>query len=155
MATYMMRHVTGFLALSATLLIPGAAAYVTAQAGSSGPLSIARQGYLFAGGTYTTVNGRQVMSGQSYVTPLVPRHVAATTTELVPQPDSKPLTCRQREVLQLVAEGTRTPAIAGRLHISQRTVENHRARLMRKLGLQNHSELVRHAVRHGLISLTE
>ena len=45
--------------------------------------------------------------------------------------------------------------IAARLHISQRTVENHRASLMRKLGLKNQSELVRYALRRGLISLEE
>jgi DNA-binding NarL/FixJ family response regulator len=61
------------------------------------------------------------------------------------------LTTREREVLQLVAEGKTSPEIASRLHISPRTVENHRANLMRKLGLQNYTELVRHALRHGLI----
>jgi two-component system, NarL family, response regulator NreC len=65
------------------------------------------------------------------------------------------LTAREREVLQLAAEGQTNPEIAARLHISQRTVENHRANLMRKLGLQNQSELVRHAVRHGLIPLDD
>jgi DNA-binding NarL/FixJ family response regulator len=48
---------------------------------------------------------RQVMNGQAYVTPLVPRQVASAATELTPGLDSRPLTCRQREVLQLVAEG--------------------------------------------------
>jgi DNA-binding NarL/FixJ family response regulator len=65
------------------------------------------------------------------------------------------LTGREREVLQLAAEGKSSPEIGGRLHISPRTVENHRASLMRKLGLQNQSELFRHAVRHGLISVEE
>ncbi len=65
------------------------------------------------------------------------------------------LTPREREVLQLAAEGKTGPEIAARLHISQRTVENHRANLMRKLALENQSELVRHALRHGLISLEE
>src|ERR1700676_5081780 len=48
------------------------------------------------------------------------------------------LTAREREVLQLAAEGKTNPEIASRLHISPRTVENHRTHLMRKLGLQNH-----------------
>jgi DNA-binding NarL/FixJ family response regulator len=65
------------------------------------------------------------------------------------------LTAREREVLQLAAEGKTGAEIAARLHISQRTVENHRANLMRKLGLKNQSELVRHAVRRGLIPLEE
>jgi DNA-binding NarL/FixJ family response regulator len=62
---------------------------------------------------------------------------------------------REREVLQLSAEGKTSAEIANRLHISARTVENHRANLMRKLGLHNQSELVRHAIRHGLVPLDE
>ena len=65
------------------------------------------------------------------------------------------LTTREREVLQLAAEGSHSAKIAARLHISQRTVENHRASLMRKLGLKNQSELIRYAVRRGLIALEE
>jgi DNA-binding NarL/FixJ family response regulator len=65
------------------------------------------------------------------------------------------LTVREREVLQLTAEGKTSSEIAACLHISSRTVENHRSNLMRKLDLQNQSELVRHALRHGLISLDD
>jgi two-component system, NarL family, response regulator NreC len=65
------------------------------------------------------------------------------------------LTPREREVLQMAAEGKTNAEIAKRLHISTRTVENHRTNLMHKLGLHNPSELVRHALRHGLISLEE
>ena len=61
------------------------------------------------------------------------------------------LTPRQREVLQLAAEGKTNAEIGARLNISQRTVENHRATLMKRLGLQNQTELIRHALRHGLI----
>jgi two-component system response regulator NreC len=65
------------------------------------------------------------------------------------------LSPREREVLQLAAEGKTGSEIAARLHVSPRTVENHRANLMRKLGLQNPSELVRYALRRGLILLDE
>jgi two-component system, NarL family, response regulator NreC len=65
------------------------------------------------------------------------------------------LTTREREVLQLAAEGKTNPEVATRLHISPRTVENHRASLMGKLGLQNQTDLVRHALRHKLISLDQ
>src|SRR5580700_4823382 len=65
------------------------------------------------------------------------------------------LTPRQREVLQLVAEGKTNAEIAARLNISQRTVENHRATLMLRLGLQNQSELIRYAIRRGLIPVDE
>jgi two-component system response regulator NreC len=63
------------------------------------------------------------------------------------------LTAREREVLQSAAEGKTCAEIAALLHISQRTVENHRASLMRKLGLPNQTELVRYALRRGLIPL--
>src|SRR6202051_4120604 len=49
------------------------------------------------------------------------------------------------------AEGKTNAEIAARLNISQRTVENHRATLMKRLGLQNQTEMIRHALRHGLI----
>lgn len=65
------------------------------------------------------------------------------------------LTPRQREVLQLAAEGRTNAEIAARLNISQRTVENHRAALMQKLRLRNQAELVRHAIRHGLLPIDE
>ena len=61
------------------------------------------------------------------------------------------LTNREREVLQLVAEGNSTNEIAARLTISTRTVEIHRANLMHKLRLHSQAELVRLAIRRGLI----
>ncbi len=62
------------------------------------------------------------------------------------------LTPREREILQLVAEGHTNAAIATRLSISPRTVEMHRASLMRKLSLQNQVELVRYAVQRGILA---
>jgi DNA-binding NarL/FixJ family response regulator len=61
------------------------------------------------------------------------------------------LTAREREVLHLTVQGLSGVAIAERLFISARTVESHRANLMRKLGIHNQKELVRHAVQHGLV----
>jgi DNA-binding NarL/FixJ family response regulator len=61
------------------------------------------------------------------------------------------LTPREREVLSLTAQGHSGAAIAGRLYISQRTVESHRASLMRKLGVRNQKELVRYAVQRGTL----
>src|SRR5580700_4267446 len=62
----MTRHAARLLVPGAMLLVTAVAVHAVAGAGDRGPLSIARQGYLFAGGKYTTVNGRQVMSGQMY-----------------------------------------------------------------------------------------
>jgi len=62
------------------------------------------------------------------------------------------LTPRQREILQLIAEGEPTRAIAERLHVSVKTVETHRAQLMARLGIHDVPGLVRFAIRMGLVS---
>ena len=62
------------------------------------------------------------------------------------------LTPREREVLRLVAEGETNAAIGEQLFISPRTVESHRAHVMKKLALRRHAELVRYAVQRGLIA---
>jgi DNA-binding NarL/FixJ family response regulator len=65
------------------------------------------------------------------------------------------LTPREREVLHLAAEGHTSGEIAARLHISPRTVEMHRANMMHKLGLRTQTDLIRYALRRGIISLEE
>ena len=62
------------------------------------------------------------------------------------------LTQRERMVLQLAAEGENNPGIAEKLFISPRTAETHRTNLLRKLGLQTQTDLVRFAIRKGLIT---
>jgi DNA-binding NarL/FixJ family response regulator len=61
-----------------------------------------------------------------------------------------PLTAREREIVQLLAEGNSNKRIASRLNISIKTVETHRASIMRKLGVNSIAEIVRYAVRNGL-----
>jgi DNA-binding NarL/FixJ family response regulator len=63
------------------------------------------------------------------------------------------LTPRQREILQLFAEGRTAKEVASLLHISTRTAENHKARIMSLLGVATSSDLVQYAVRHGIISV--
>ena len=63
------------------------------------------------------------------------------------------LTAREREVLQLLAEGRSTKEIASQLHVSVKTVETHRRRIMDKLGLRGIPELTKYAIREGLTSL--
>jgi two-component system response regulator NreC len=63
------------------------------------------------------------------------------------------LSTREREVLQLAAEGLTSAAIGERLAIGKRTVETHRANLQRKLGVSTHADLVRFAVKKGLVSV--
>ena len=66
-------------------------------------------------------------------------------------PPSDPLTSRDRQVLQLVAEGKTTKEIATHLDISPKTAETYRARIMEKLDIHDTAGLVRYAIRHGLI----
>jgi DNA-binding NarL/FixJ family response regulator len=70
-------------------------------------------------------------------------------------PNSNPvtdrLTPREREIVQLIAEGRTTKEIAAKLGVSAKTVEAHRSNLMNKLNLHSASELVRYAVRNNII----
>jgi DNA-binding CsgD family transcriptional regulator len=63
------------------------------------------------------------------------------------------LTPREREVFQLLAEGTTTRQIASILHVSIKTAETHRQRIMKKLNLKGVAELTKLAIREGLVSL--
>ena len=65
----------------------------------------------------------------------------------------KDLTNREQEVLRLLAEGNGNRQIAERLHISVRTVEGHRARIMLKLELTSLSDLILYAIRHKIIAV--
>ena len=69
-------------------------------------------------------------------------------------PQYEPLTLREREVLKLIAEGTSNKEIADLLFISVRTVENHRANIMRKLNIRNAVNLVKYAIHKGYTSPT-
>jgi DNA-binding NarL/FixJ family response regulator len=66
---------------------------------------------------------------------------------------SLPLSDREREVLQLIAEGVNTKEIASRLRLSVKTIETHRKRMMDRLGLHSVAGLTKFAVREGLTSL--
>jgi DNA-binding NarL/FixJ family response regulator len=61
------------------------------------------------------------------------------------------LTTREREILQLLAEGCTNKLVAARLGISVKTAETHRARIMRKLNVDSVADVVRYAIRNGLI----
>lgn len=65
------------------------------------------------------------------------------------------LTMREREVLQMAAEGSSSTEIGHKLGISPRTVELHRSRFLKKLGLRNQAELVRYAIRRGILPMDE
>ena len=62
-----------------------------------------------------------------------------------------PLTAREREILKLIAEGHTSRKISDMLHISLKTVNNHRLKITRKLGIRNRTELIKYAIQKGLI----
>jgi DNA-binding NarL/FixJ family response regulator len=74
----------------------------------------------------------------------------APAAERTPVPSSVDLTDRERQVIRLIAGGRRTREIAQALSLSHKTIEKHRASLMRKLGLRNASAVAAHAIAHGL-----
>jgi two-component system response regulator NreC len=93
---------------------------------------------------------REVLRGMTYLSPGVSQTVVdayLAKTDLPPDP----LTLRERQVLQLVAEGKTTKEVAALLGVSVKTAESHRTRIMAKLNIHDTAGLVRHAIRNGLI----
>jgi len=95
----------------------------------------------------------EVLQGRTYITPLVRRDVLGDTpgSPLWPGEASGELTERQREVVQLVAEGHAVKEIAAILNISRKTVAFHKSNVMRRLGVRSTAELTKYALEHGLI----
>jgi DNA-binding NarL/FixJ family response regulator len=95
-----------------------------------------------------------VARGETYLSPPVSKHVIADYVRRVGDESSSlvQLTPRQREVLQLIAEGHTTKEIARMLGISVKTVGTHRAQLMERLDIHDIAGLVRYAIRVGLVS---
>jgi DNA-binding NarL/FixJ family response regulator len=98
---------------------------------------------------------REALRGQTYVTPLIAGELLQSYREgdaRAKEPAHR-LTRRQREVLQLFAEGRSAKEVAAVLSISTRTAEFHKARILETLGLQTTAELVQYAIRNGIISV--
>jgi two-component system response regulator NreC len=93
---------------------------------------------------------RQVSRGEFYLSPGISRAVMEAYRNKSDRP-ADPLTVRERQVLQLIAEGKSTKDTASVLGISVKTAESHRMRLMQKLNIHETASLVRYAVRRGLI----
>lgn len=101
---------------------------------------------------------RAVQNGERWLSPVVSRYLLDDYLRLVRketdvQPSAGPelLTPRQREILQLIAEGCTTREMAERLCVSARTVETHRAQIMERLNLHDIASLTRFAIRSGLV----
>jgi two-component system response regulator NreC len=98
---------------------------------------------------------QNVMQGQRYIAPQLSDKILDAL--LLPDESAgdplNQLTARERQVLQMVAEGNTNHEIAEKLFLSTRTVEVHRSRLMGKLDINSQAELIRFAIQYGLISL--
>jgi DNA-binding NarL/FixJ family response regulator len=123
-----------------------------------GMLAAGATGYLLKDSAFEELARaiRTVAAGRTYLCPLVAGVVVQTLVRAshAVQPARSPvLTPREREVLQLLAEGKSTKQIAGTLGVSVKTVETHRSRIMDKLDVHSVPELTKYAIREGLTSL--
>jgi DNA-binding NarL/FixJ family response regulator len=89
--------------------------------------------------------------GGTYFGPSVARALRRAADEQPPGGARRPLTDREREILQLVAKGHSTKEVAAKLGISAKTADNHRTNLMRKLDIHDTASLTRHAIESGLL----
>jgi DNA-binding NarL/FixJ family response regulator len=98
---------------------------------------------------------QEALKGGTYITPQIAADLLDSVRRGTPAGAEglADLTPRQREVLQLVAEGRSAKEVAAVLHISRRTAEFHKARLMETLGVQNTAELIQFAIRNGVSSV--
>jgi DNA-binding NarL/FixJ family response regulator len=98
---------------------------------------------------------REALMGRTYVTPLIAGElIQSYKSGIHMQLDIlRKLSSRQREILQLLAEGKSAKEIAHILHLSVRTVEAHKYRLMEQIGVRSNAELVLFAIKHGIVSL--
>ncbi len=119
----------------------GAVAYVLKKSGASELLAAIRAAW----------TGRRYLSP-----PLSEVAIQAYVEKSRATPDPyQTLTAREREVLHLMVEGLTSAEIAGKLVISHRTVEMHRSRVMHKLGLDKKTDLIRYAIKRGLLPLED
>lgn len=95
---------------------------------------------------------REAAQGRSYISAAVSGHLVQALQRPSVAPGLDQLSSRQREILQMIAEGHSTRGIGELLHISPKTVETHRAELMRRLGIHDVAGLTRYAIREGLVS---
>jgi len=112
----------------------GASGYVLKQAASS---ELA-----------TAIN--EVLRGRTYLSPVIALDLMHAYKQVTEQRDGLRLTPRQREVLQLLTRGFSTKEIASTMHISRRTVEFHKYRMMEHLEIKSLAALVRYAIEHGI-----
>lgn len=100
-----------------------------------------------------------VSQGNAFISPSVPENIieeySRQMNAMTAKDDYARLTDREREVLQLVAEGRSNREIAQMLHITTKTVEAHRSRVMEKLNIRSTADLTRYAIRRGIIAVEQ
>jgi DNA-binding NarL/FixJ family response regulator len=121
--------------LAAEAFRAGASAYVLKQSATSELLTAIRE----------------VMEGHSYLTPLITEGLVGSLMHPDTSAPSHELTARQREVLQLLAEGRSMKEVANILNLTPRTVAFHKYRIMEQLKVKSSAELVQYAVKHHIV----
>jgi DNA-binding NarL/FixJ family response regulator len=117
-------------------------------------IRLGASGYLLkssaSGELFTAIE--QALSGKTYITPLITKGVPlGIFLRQATKPGIEKLTLRQREVLQLLAEGRAMKEVADLLLVSQRTVAFHKYTIMEHLGVNTSAELVQYALEHGIL----
>ena len=117
-------------------------------------------GYVLKGSAFEEVAAaiKKVAAGRIYISPKITDQVLAEYVKQLTKFSAgaeSPLSGREREVLQMLAEGKSSRKIAEHLHVSVTTVDTHRKHIMDKLGFRTIAELTKYAVREGLTSLDE
>ncbi len=116
-------------------------------------------GYFVKGGSSVELLGalRALSSGDVYISPIMTKKLLSDYLHHAKSGQDKEvytgLTAREKEILKLVAEGLNNHDISEKLFLSPSTVQTHRANIMTKLGLHSRTELVKYALRHGLVTL--
>jgi DNA-binding NarL/FixJ family response regulator len=105
---------------------------------------------------------KEVLNGRTYISPVVAQGLVNQALESMTEPQSRPktappltLSLRQREVLQLVAEGKSNKEIASAINVTVKTIEFHKARISKELGVRTTAELTKQAITLGLIAQPE
>ena len=123
-------------------------------------LSAGAAGYVLkrSGGLELMGAIRSTFAGQSYLSPFLAKALMSDYLQRVERPGAEPepprrLSAREQEILKLIAEGSSSREIAELLDLSVKTVHNHRTRLMTKLDIHRNADLVRYAIRLGVVDL--
>jgi DNA-binding NarL/FixJ family response regulator len=123
-----------------------------------GALAAGASGYLLKDAAFEELGGAlsAILKGQTYLSPAIAHLVVRRSLgrgTILTSSQRGPISSREREVLQLVAEGRSTKEIAAALYVSVKTIETHRKQIMDKLDVHSIAELTKYAIREGVTSL--